>query len=80
MCIRLVERYAVCRCVYHTHSVEPCPNYGRKGHGVTTKETLVGYSCAQHSITGSKQSGESHNFPDSGYGTGSKGSQARGFS
>ncbi|KAH8154974.1 uncharacterized protein LAJ45_01507 [Morchella importuna] len=32
MCMRVVERYAVCKCVYFTHGVDQCGAYGRRGH------------------------------------------------
>lgn len=47
MCIRVIERYAVCRCVFYSHDVDPCPAYGR--HEVKLKEFWVGYTCSQHS-------------------------------
>lgn len=72
MCIKIVERYAVCRCVYHSHAVDPCPAYGRRGHSIKTQDVLVGYTCSRHAVHGSR-SGSSHhyNYPDSGYGSGS---------
>ena len=72
MCIKIVERYAVCRCVYHSHAVDPCPAYGRRGHSIKTQDVLVGYTCSRHTVHGSR-SGSSHhyNYPDSGYGSGS---------
>ena len=48
MCIRIIERYAVCRCVYHSHGVDPCPAWGKAGHQVREKEVLVGYTCSRH--------------------------------
>lgn len=48
MCFKLVECYAVCKCIYHSHSVDACPAYGRNGHDVKIKEVLVSYSCAIH--------------------------------
>ncbi len=51
MCIKIVERYAVCRCIYYSHDVDYCPAYGRRGHGVKTQEVLVGYTCSRHSIS-----------------------------
>ena len=49
MCIQLVERYTVCRCLYYKHQVDVCPNYKKQGHGVQSREILVGYTCPQHS-------------------------------
>ena len=56
MCIQLVERYAVCRCFYHRHAVDACPSYPRRGHTVTIREILVGYTCENHSVTDSPHS------------------------
>ncbi len=49
MCIQVIERYASCRCLYYKHSVEACPSYRRRGHNVTAREVLVGYTCPTHS-------------------------------
>lgn len=68
MCIKVIERYAVCRCLYYTHAVDPCPAYGR--HEVKLKEVLVGYTCSRHSVTGSQPSTQQPTFPDSGYSSG----------
>ena len=46
MCIKVIERYATCRCIFFSHSIDPCPAYGR--HEVKIKEVLVGYSCSRH--------------------------------
>ena len=48
MCIKVVERYASCRCIYYSHDVDACPAYGRRGHTTKTQEVLVGYSCSKH--------------------------------
>lgn len=48
MCYQIVERYAVCKCLYHRHAVDPCNNYGRPGHEVTEKTVLVGFACPDH--------------------------------
>ncbi|KAL0631673.1 hypothetical protein Q9L58_009465 [Maublancomyces gigas] len=37
MCMRVVERYAVCKCVYFTHGIDQCSAYGRRGHLVQDK-------------------------------------------
>ena len=76
MCIKIVERYAVCRCIYYSHSVDACPAYGRRGHSVKTREVLVGYTCSRHSSNGS-QSANQYNYPDSGYASGSRHSSGR---
>lgn len=54
MCIRVVERFAVCRCTYYSHSIDACPEYGRRYHAVKTEEVLVGHSCSRHSLTSAK--------------------------
>ena len=50
MCIKVVERYAVCRCIYFSHPVDVCPAYGRRGHYIKTHEVLVGYGCSRHAV------------------------------
>lgn len=65
MCIKVIERYAVCRCLYYSHAVDPCPAFGR--HEVKLKEVLVGYACSNHLATGSQPSTQQPPFPDSGY-------------
>jgi len=49
MCIQIVERYAVCRCLYYRHAVDPCAARGQRGHVVQERTVLVGYLCEQHS-------------------------------
>jgi hypothetical protein len=49
MCYQIIERYSLCRCLYHKHSVDPCRQYGQEHHRVTEKTVLVGFSCARHS-------------------------------
>ena len=71
MCIKVIERYAVCRCLYYSHAVDPCPSFGR--HEVKLKEVLVGYTCSNHSVTGSQPSTQQPMFPDSGYSSGGYG-------
>jgi hypothetical protein len=46
MCIRIVEKYAVCGCIYHVHGVDACPAYGR--HEVADRVVQVGYACPRH--------------------------------
>ena len=48
MCVKVVERYALCRCIYYSHQVDACPAYGRRGHKVKTQEVLIGYTCSRH--------------------------------
>ena len=78
MCIQLVEKYSVCRCVYHRHSVDPCRAYGQRNHGTTEKTILVGFACPRHTprrranesdtqSSGHRRQGGSH---DSGYSSG----------
>ncbi|KAF1985172.1 hypothetical protein K402DRAFT_309640, partial [Aulographum hederae CBS 113979] len=47
MCFRIVERYAVCGCVYHVHGIDACSAYGR--HAVQDRVVYVGYACSRHS-------------------------------
>ena len=49
MCIQVVERYALCGCLYYKHQVDPCPQYGRWRHFFQFREVLVEYTCPQHS-------------------------------
>ncbi|KAK8208341.1 hypothetical protein HDK77DRAFT_483525 [Phyllosticta capitalensis] len=51
MCYQVTERYAVCRCLYHKHAVDPCAQYGHSGHSVQEKTVLVGYACSVHSAS-----------------------------
>ncbi|PVH94115.1 hypothetical protein DM02DRAFT_479494, partial [Periconia macrospinosa] len=48
MCIQIVECYAVCRCIYHTHDIDQCKQYPQPGHTPPEKRILVGYLCPQH--------------------------------
>jgi hypothetical protein len=48
MCLQVVERYAVCHCVYVVHEVDACPMYGQLGHNVTIRTIYVGYLCPDH--------------------------------
>lgn len=62
MCIRVVERYAACHCIYHIHGVDACSSYGR--HPVTDRVIYVGYSCPRHDRpppTSHDDSGSDHN-------------------
>ena len=52
MCYRLVERYAVCRCCYYVHAVDPCMLYSFKGHSTMDRVLLVGYLCPDHTRLG----------------------------
>ncbi|KAF2823916.1 hypothetical protein CC86DRAFT_297717 [Ophiobolus disseminans] len=46
MCLRLVEKFPACGCVYHTHAVDRCSYYGR--HSVIDRTIWVGLSCPHH--------------------------------
>lgn len=73
MCYQVIERYSVCKCLYYRHSVDPCPGYNQRGHGVQEKTVLVGYACSSHSrrrAEGQATSSRSGNQPDSGYASG----------
>lgn len=52
MCYRLIERYAVCHCIYYVHAVDPCVLYGYKGHSVEDRTLFVGYLCSRHDRLG----------------------------
>lgn len=47
MCIRVVEKYPGCGCIYYVHAVDACRYYGR--HPVVDKIIYVGLSCQDHS-------------------------------
>jgi len=49
MCIQVIERYAVCRCIYYIHEVDRCALYGQRGHEVSERVVDVGYTCPDHS-------------------------------
>ena len=78
MCIQVIERYAVCKCLHHRHSVDPCERHGHRGHGATEKVILVGFICPRHTpsrqadTTNESQSTSGGNRPwhDSGYSSG----------
>ncbi|KAF2854356.1 hypothetical protein T440DRAFT_273692 [Plenodomus tracheiphilus IPT5] len=46
MCFRVVEKFPVCGCIYHIHSIDRCAYYGR--HAVIDKIVWVGSSCPRH--------------------------------
>ncbi|KAF8251344.1 hypothetical protein K440DRAFT_614443 [Wilcoxina mikolae CBS 423.85] len=48
MCIRITEIYAVCKCTYYIHGVDPCQSVGQHGHHIQSKTVLVGYACTEH--------------------------------
>ena len=49
MCLQVTERYAVCKCLYYKHAVDPCGNRAQRGHGIQEKTVLVGFACPSHS-------------------------------
>lgn len=73
MCIQLVERYSVCKCLYYRHAVDPCSGYKQRHHTVQERTMLVGYACPSHSLRysqGQPSSSNQGNHPDSGYSSG----------
>lgn len=70
MCYQVVERFALCRCLYYRHAIDPCAGHGQRGHMVQEKTVLVGYACSNH---GNHRSGGTYVYehagvlPDSGY-------------
>ena len=34
MCIQIIERFSVCRCIYYRHAVDPCPARAQRHHGL----------------------------------------------
>ncbi|RMZ67335.1 hypothetical protein GMOD_00001246 [Pyrenophora seminiperda CCB06] len=70
MCYQVVERYAVCRCQYYKHAIDPCASHGQRGHSIQEKTVLVGYACSTHSTSRSQTARYTGILPDSGYGSG----------
>ncbi|KAF2770235.1 hypothetical protein EJ03DRAFT_270861 [Teratosphaeria nubilosa] len=72
MCIQVVERFSVCRCLYYRHSIDPCAARSQRGHIIQEKIVLVGYACDQHSRrrTEPPVDRQPHPHPDSGYSSG----------
>jgi hypothetical protein len=69
MCVQVVERYSVCRCLYYKHAIDPCVAHGQRGHAVQEKTVLVGYACSSHSshkepYTQTRPFGETSEAPD----------------
>ena len=48
MCIQVIERYALCGCLYWKHAVDKCEDYIERPHEVQAREVLVGYTCPEH--------------------------------
>lgn len=46
MCLRVVEKYAVCGCIFHVHGVDACSDYDE--HDVVETVTRVGEACPMH--------------------------------
>ncbi|KAG9241295.1 hypothetical protein BJ878DRAFT_428429 [Calycina marina] len=67
MCYIVVERYSVCRCLYHRHSVDMCAAYGTSRHMIQEKTVLVGFACDRHSSHRSQPSSSRNGYSDSGY-------------
>ncbi|KAF8427354.1 hypothetical protein EV426DRAFT_699178 [Tirmania nivea] len=64
MCIRVVEQFSVCRCVYYVHGVDQCNSYGMRGHYIQDKVILVGHTCRDHSYSmTSSQTSSSQSSP-----------------
>lgn len=64
MCLRLVERYSRCKCIYYRHAVDPCAEY-KRNHGVRERTLLVGYSCQEHSHLDSSSDEDQSTFSSS---------------
>ena len=76
MCIQVVERYSVCRCLYYRHAVDPCSARSQRGHPVQEKTVLVGYTCQSHSRSHATPTTHvQRQHPDSGYSSGGWDSQ-----
>jgi hypothetical protein len=70
MCFQLIERYAVCGCIYYQHAVDQCPRANQRGHTIEKREVSVGYACAKHSAQGkanNNSNSSTSQWPDSGY-------------
>ena len=73
MCIQIIERYSVCKCLYYRHAVDPCSAYKQRHHLVQERTVLVGYACSSHSVRraeGHASSSQGGNQHDSGYSSG----------
>jgi len=51
MCYQIVERYALCGCIYHVHPIDPCGRASQRGHAVTIRESFIDYGCSRHPDT-----------------------------
>ena len=50
MCLQVVEKYAICGCVYYKHAVDPCSSYGVRYHSPKIRSVSVGTNtCPRHS-------------------------------
>lgn len=82
MCIQVIERYSICKCLYYKHAVDPCPSTRQRGHVLREKTVLVGYACETHSRSRAIQA-YLHNLPvqpDSGYSSAASSLYQRPFS
>lgn len=41
MCIQIIERFSVCRCIYYRHAVDPCPARAQRHHGLVKNCTSI---------------------------------------
>lgn len=48
MCIQIIERFSVCRCIYYRHAVDPCPARAQRHHGLVQNRLSIELSqtCA----------------------------------
>lgn len=48
MCYQSVDLYAPCHCLYYRHPVARCRLYGRPGHVIRQRTTIIEYACSYH--------------------------------
>ena len=53
-CIRIIERYAVCRCIFYKYGIDHAL-HGSECRRVEDREVLVGYACPEHSTSGERK-------------------------
>ncbi|KAK2014094.1 hypothetical protein LZ32DRAFT_528945, partial [Colletotrichum eremochloae] len=41
--------YTACKCLYYQHEVDRCAGYGKRGHSIQNRTTMIGYACTYHS-------------------------------
>jgi hypothetical protein len=44
MCIQIIERFSVCRCIYYRHAVDPCPARAQRHHRLADTIPCVRWS------------------------------------